>query len=78
VLHTGSDNWVDCELALLVERRRSHCGRDADTRRARYSHGDCGLVKLLVDVVGGRVFGGLINSGGIEVESEYEEAASFV
>jgi hypothetical protein len=47
VLYAGSDDGVDGELALLVERRRSHCGSFGVGRRPQYSLGNSGgLVKL--------------------------------
>jgi hypothetical protein len=47
VLYAGSDDGVDGEFTLLVERRSSHCGSLDVGRRPQYSLGDSGSsVKL--------------------------------
>jgi hypothetical protein len=47
VLYAGSDDGVNGELALLVECRRSHCGRFDVRGSLQYGLGDSGsLVKL--------------------------------
>jgi hypothetical protein len=63
VLYAGSDDGIDGELTLLVERRRSHCGSFDVRGRLRYSLGDSGsLVKLEMDGFGRCKCAGWCNS----------------